>query len=61
MEMVDSVEGRWKDNSNIKMLQDSFNRIFKKNLISNNLRYLFGTTNLWQSSSFLNKNSWWIK
>jgi putative glycosyltransferase (TIGR04372 family) len=61
MEMVDSVEGRWKDKSNIKMLQDSFNRIFKKNLISNNLRYLFGKTNLWQSSSFLNKNSWWIK
>ena len=61
MEIADKIEGIWQEKPNTIKLQDSFDTLFEKHLISNNLRHLFGKQRLWQSSSFLNKNIWWLK
>ena len=61
IEMVDRLESVWQEKPNIEMLQKSFFKLFEKNLISNNKRQLFGGIKFRQSSSFLNKNSWWLE
>ena len=61
IEMVDRIEGAWSEKPEIEKLQKSFFKIFEKNLISHKKRQLFGGIKLRQSSSFLNKNRWWLE
>ena len=61
IEMVERLEGIWKENFEDLSLQKSFFEIFEKNLIFYNKRKLFGEIKVRQSSNFIKKNTFWLK
>ena len=60
IEMVDRIEGVWKENSENISLQKSFFKLFEKNLILHNKRKFTGEIQIRQSSKFLKDNKWWL-
>ena len=60
VEMAKRIEGVWKENSENIYLQDSFYKLFEKNLILHNKRKFLGEIQIKQSSKFLKDNNWWL-
>ena len=61
IEMVERLEGVWKENPEDISLQKSFFKLFEKNLILHNKRQFMGEFRIKQSSKFLKNNGWWLQ
>ncbi len=61
IEMVERLEGVWKENPEDISLQKSFFKLFEKNLILHNKRKFMGEFRIKQSSKFLKNNGWWLQ